>query len=87
MVVVLSKDIPYFYLNGLFLTNQEHVQERAVASLKISQLPAAVSSGLDANLDPVIKLCNYWRRGQNAIIFDDQVCLINFIKFLMQHIN
>ncbi|MBA0594686.1 hypothetical protein Gorai_011582, partial [Gossypium raimondii] len=63
--------------------DKEHVQERAVASLKISQLPAAVSSGLDANLDAVNKLCNYWRRGQNAIIFDDQERISNVISSIL----
>ncbi|XP_040949489.1 helicase protein MOM1 isoform X2 [Gossypium hirsutum] len=58
-------------------------KERAVASLKISQLPAAVSSGLDANLDAVNKLCNYWRRGQNAIIFDDQERISNVISSIL----
>ncbi|KAK5830737.1 helicase protein MOM1-like isoform X1 [Gossypium arboreum] len=58
-------------------------KERAVASLKISQLPAAASSGLDANLDPVSKLCNYWRRGQNAIIFDDQERISNVISSIL----
>ncbi|XP_039052333.1 helicase protein MOM1-like [Hibiscus syriacus] len=54
-------------------------KERSVESLKISHLPAAVSSGMDANLDAVSKLCSYWRKGWNAIIFDDQVCLLKNI--------
>ncbi|KAK8550911.1 hypothetical protein V6N12_039591 [Hibiscus sabdariffa] len=58
-------------------------KERAVASLKISYLPAAVSSGLDANLDAVNKLCNHWRRGQNAIIFDDHERISNVISSIL----
>ncbi|XVF20260.1 hypothetical protein REPUB_Repub11eG0182400 [Reevesia pubescens] len=48
-----------------------------------SQLPAGVSSGLDANLDAVNKLCNYWRRGQNAIIFDDQERIPNVVSSIL----
>ncbi|GMI92128.1 hypothetical protein HRI_002882200 [Hibiscus trionum] len=58
-------------------------KERAVASLKISHLPAAVSSRLDANLDAVNKLCNHWRRGQNAIIFDDHERICNVISSIL----
>ncbi|GMI92127.1 hypothetical protein HRI_002881800 [Hibiscus trionum] len=63
--------------------DKEHLQERAVASPKISHLPAAVSSGLDANLDAVSKLCNYWRRGENAIIFDDRERISNVISSIL----
>ncbi|KAK8641482.1 hypothetical protein V6N13_010885 [Hibiscus sabdariffa] len=58
-------------------------KERAVASLKISYLPAAVSSGLDANLDAVNKLCNHWRSGQNAIIFDDHERISNVVSSIL----
>ncbi|GMI81866.1 hypothetical protein HRI_001855900 [Hibiscus trionum] len=58
-------------------------KERAVASVKISHLPAAVSSQLDPNLDAVSKLCNYWRRGENAIIFDDQERISNVVSSIL----
>ncbi|XWS28986.1 hypothetical protein CRYUN_Cryun25bG0118000 [Craigia yunnanensis] len=58
-------------------------KETPVASPKFSQLPTGVSSGLDANLDAVNKLCNYWRRGQNAIIFDDQERIPNVISSIL----
>ncbi|KAK8988434.1 hypothetical protein V6N11_029824 [Hibiscus sabdariffa] len=58
-------------------------KERAVASLKISHLPAAFSSELDANLDAVNKLCNHLRRGQNAIIFDDHERISNVISSIL----
>ncbi|XVF46309.1 hypothetical protein PTKIN_Ptkin03bG0017400 [Pterospermum kingtungense] len=63
-------------------SSQVH-KEKAVASLKLSQLPAGVSSGLDANLDAVNKLCNYWHRYQNAIIFDDQERIPNAISSIL----
>ncbi|KAL1088226.1 hypothetical protein V6Z11_D08G236400 [Gossypium hirsutum] len=47
-------------------------KEKAGTSLKFSQLPAGVSSGIDANLDSVSKLSNHWPRSQNAVIFDNQ---------------
>ncbi|XVF68548.1 hypothetical protein PTKIN_Ptkin11bG0011700 [Pterospermum kingtungense] len=50
-----------------------------VASPKFSQLPASLSSGIHANLDAVNKLCNYWRRCQNAIIFDEKERIPNVI--------
>ncbi|KAK8584571.1 hypothetical protein V6N13_138529 [Hibiscus sabdariffa] len=59
------------------------MEERAVASLKISHLPAAFSSELDANLDAVNKLCNHLRRGQNAIIFDDHERISNVISSIL----
>ncbi|KAK8988433.1 hypothetical protein V6N11_029823 [Hibiscus sabdariffa] len=58
-------------------------KEKVVASLKISHLPAAVSSRLDANLDAVSKICNYWLRGQNAIIVDDQERISNVISSIL----
>ncbi|KAK8645589.1 hypothetical protein V6N13_119413 [Hibiscus sabdariffa] len=58
-------------------------KERAVASLNFSHLPATVSSGLDANLDAVNKLCNHWCRNQNAIIFDDQERISNVISSIL----
>ncbi|XVE59076.1 hypothetical protein DITRI_Ditri05aG0015900 [Diplodiscus trichospermus] len=58
-------------------------KERVVASLKFSQLPAGNSSGPAANLDAVNKLCNYWRRGQNAIIFDDQERIPNVVSSIL----
>ncbi|KAK8679012.1 hypothetical protein V6N13_144484 [Hibiscus sabdariffa] len=58
-------------------------KERVVAPLKISHLPAAVSSRLDANLDAVSKICNYWLRGQNAIIVDDQERISNVISSIL----
>ncbi|XP_022728687.1 uncharacterized protein LOC111284231, partial [Durio zibethinus] len=58
-------------------------KERAVASLKASQLQDGVSSGLDANLDAVNKLCNYWCRGQNAVILDDQERILNVISSIL----
>ncbi|KAE8696703.1 putative Kinase family protein / peptidoglycan-binding LysM domain-containing protein [Hibiscus syriacus] len=58
-------------------------KERAVESLKFSHLPAAVSSGMDANHDAVSKLCNYWHKGQNAIIFDDQERISNVISSIL----
>ncbi|XP_021279332.1 helicase protein MOM1-like isoform X1 [Herrania umbratica] len=58
-------------------------ERREVACLKLSQLPAGVSPGLDANLDALNKLCNYWRKGQNAIIFDDQERILNVISFIL----
>ncbi|KAL4335632.1 hypothetical protein GQ457_07G034500 [Hibiscus cannabinus] len=58
-------------------------KERAVASLKFSHLPATVSSGLDANLDAVNKLCNHWCRNQNAIIFYDQERISNVISSIL----
>ncbi|KAK8679008.1 hypothetical protein V6N13_144480 [Hibiscus sabdariffa] len=58
-------------------------KERAVASLKISHLPTAVSSELDANLDAVNKLCNHLRRGQNAIIFYDHERISNVISSIL----
>ncbi|KAE8729489.1 Detected protein of confused Function [Hibiscus syriacus] len=58
-------------------------KEGAVESLKISHLPASFSSGMDANIDAVSKLCNYWRKGQNAIIFDDQERISNVISSIL----
>ncbi|KAK9022272.1 hypothetical protein V6N11_002552 [Hibiscus sabdariffa] len=58
-------------------------KERVVASLNFSHLPATVSSGLDANLDAVNKLCNHWCRDQNAIIFDDQERISNVISSIL----
>ncbi|KAK8583276.1 hypothetical protein V6N13_021983 [Hibiscus sabdariffa] len=44
------------------------------------------SSGLDANLVTASKLCNYWRMGQNAIIFDDHILVLNRPYFLQERI-
>ncbi|TYH07445.1 hypothetical protein ES288_A08G234300v1 [Gossypium darwinii] len=58
-------------------------KDRAGTSLKFSQLPAGVSSGIDANLDSVSKLSNHWPRSQNAVIFDNQERIPNVISFIM----
>ncbi|PPE02092.1 hypothetical protein GOBAR_DD00865 [Gossypium barbadense] len=62
---------------------KELAQDRAGTSLKFSQLPAGVSSGIDANLDSVSKLSNHWPRSQNAVIFDNQERIPNVISFIM----
>ncbi|TXG58175.1 hypothetical protein EZV62_016004 [Acer yangbiense] len=49
--------------------------------VKLSQLSARSSSGFD--VDFVNKLHDYWHKGQNAVVFDDQVsfCLFMFLTF------
>ncbi|OMO91541.1 hypothetical protein COLO4_18304 [Corchorus olitorius] len=67
--------------------DKEHAQERTEVAFPCSQLPAGVSSRLNANLDAVNKLCNYWRKGQNAIIFDDQERIPNVISFILSFLS
>lgn len=63
----------WFMINFL-----QKLEMKKDSSVKLPQLSAGGSSGFDNNyLDFVNSLLEYWRKGQNAVVIDDEVSLIS----------
>ncbi|KAL5831110.1 hypothetical protein ACOSQ4_016464 [Xanthoceras sorbifolium] len=68
--------------SSLFSTEKTNEREKGFP-VNLSQLLAGSSSGFDNKLDFVNKLREYWHKGQNAVVFDDQERIAKVISFIL----